>query len=116
MRDVTIDGEQVAVVGALDLDHTLTGIMPRRLPAWTRPQITDVMLDFVVQAPSGVRLRFRSDTTTVELDVMLTMLHWVPDEFEGATFDLRRRRRPGRAGPHRRPARSCTSTGGTKPM
>ncbi len=67
MRDVIIDGETVAVVGALDLDETPTGIVPRRLPAWTRPQIPDVTMEFVVQAPSGVRLRLQTDTTAVEL-------------------------------------------------
>ena len=83
-----IDGETVAVVGALDLDESPTGIVPRRLPAWTRPQIPDVTMEFVVQAPSGVRLRLQSDTTAIELDVMLTMLHWEPDVFEGVAFDL----------------------------
>ncbi len=89
MKAVSIDGERVEVVGALDVEHKPTGLVPRRLPAWTRPQIADdLMMDFVVQAPSGVRLRLRSDTTALELDVMLTMLHWSTGDFEGATFDL----------------------------
>jgi hypothetical protein len=89
MKTVSIDGEHVEVIGALDLEATATGLVPRRLPAWTRAQIPDdLMMEFVVQAPSGVRLRLRSDTTTLELDVMLTMLHWSAGPFEGAAFDL----------------------------
>ena len=31
-----------------------TGITPRRLPAWTRPQLPDIVMDVIVQMPSGV--------------------------------------------------------------
>jgi len=85
--DELLDGK-VEVVGALDLDRTATGVVPRRLPAWTRPQIPDLFMDFVVQSTSGVRLRFRTDSTSVELDAMVTMLHFEPAPFTGTAFDL----------------------------
>lgn len=78
----------VEVVGALDLDRSATGIVPRRLPAWTRPRIPDLFMDFVVQSPSGVRLRFRTDSTSIELDALVTMLHFEPAPFTGTAFDL----------------------------
>lgn len=80
-------GVDVDVVGALDLDETPTGLVPRRLPAWTRPQIPDLFMDFVVQSPSGVRLRCTTDSAAIELDVMLTLLHRLPHDVEPAVFD-----------------------------
>jgi hypothetical protein len=77
----------VEMVGALDLDRSATGVTPRRLPAWTRPQIPDVFMEGVVGMPSGVRLRFASDTTAVELDVMLTLVRQLPNPLRPAVFD-----------------------------
>jgi hypothetical protein len=88
MQTIALDGGAVELVGALDIDRTATGIVPRRLPAWTRSQIPDVFMDFVVQSPSGVRLRFATDATAVELDVMLTFVHRVPQALPPAVFDL----------------------------
>ena len=87
MREVVLDGGPVELVGALDVDRSATGITPRRLPAWTRPQIPDIVMDVIVQMPSGVRLRFRSDTTTIELDVMVTLLQILPRPLVPAVFD-----------------------------
>lgn len=88
MQDVALEGGPVELVGSLDLDRTATGIGPRRLPAWTRSQLPSIVTDAIVKMPSGVRLRFRSDTTAIELDVHLTLLQLRPRPLEPATFDL----------------------------
>jgi hypothetical protein len=84
----TVEAGPVELVGALDLDRSGTGVVARRLPAWTRPQIPDLIMDAIVQLPSGVRLRFTTDSTTVELDVMLTLIRRLPGELRPAVFDL----------------------------
>ncbi len=79
----------IEFVGALDLDATATGgIIPRRLPAWTRPQIPDLFMDVMVQMPSGVRIRFTTDATAIELDVMLTLIRIGANPLRPAVFDL----------------------------
>lgn len=88
MHEIDLDGDAVALVGALDLDRSATGWAPRRLPAWTRPQIPDVFMDAMVQMPSGVRLRFATDATDLELDVMLTLFRIEPYPLEPVVFDL----------------------------
>src|SRR6476469_3237450 len=70
--DLALTDGVVEIVGALDLDRTDTGISPRRLPAWTRPQIPDLFMEFMVTLGSGVRVAFRTDASWIELDVMPT--------------------------------------------
>ena len=53
--DVALTYGALEIVGALDLDRTDTGISPRRLPAWTRPQVPDLFMEFMVTLGSGVR-------------------------------------------------------------
>ncbi len=62
----------VEVRGALDLERTAAGALPRRLPAWTRAQYPDPFLDAVATTPSGVRLAFRTAATVVELLLLTT--------------------------------------------
>jgi hypothetical protein len=88
MKEIPLIDGPVDVVGALDLDRNETGWIPRRLPAWTRPQIPDLFMDVVVQLPSGVRLRLATTATTLELDVMLTNLCRPPLAQRPAVFDL----------------------------
>jgi lysophospholipase L1-like esterase len=88
VQDVALEGGPVELVGALDVDRSPTGIEPRRLPDWTRAQLPGIVTDVIVKMPSGVRLRFESDTAAVELDVMLTLLHLRPRPLVAATFDL----------------------------
>ncbi|MGX5682608.1 GDSL-type esterase/lipase family protein [Schumannella luteola] len=58
----------VDVVGALDLPESGEGrVRPRRLPAWTRPQMPSDNFDFVVSMTSGVRLLTRTAATAIEL-------------------------------------------------
>lgn len=60
------------VRGTLDLEPTEHGVLPHRLPARARAQNTDGQLAMAESQPSGVRLAFRTDATTVELDVLPT--------------------------------------------
>jgi len=75
-------------VGALDTDTTANGVVPRRLPAWTRPQITDLHFALVVTLPAGVRLELTSDTPELELDVLVTRLVVNGQPAKPAVFDL----------------------------
>ncbi len=62
----------VEIVGGLELEPVADGVRVRRLPAWTRPQISDIVGDFVVSMTSGVRLEFRTAATEIELVVAAT--------------------------------------------
>ncbi len=70
--ELSLEGGAVEIVGALDYDRTETGIAPRRLPAWTRPQVPDLFMDFMISLTSGVRIAFRTDSPWIELDAMPT--------------------------------------------
>ena len=75
MRSFTVDeltNHPFDFLGAPDLDLSVDGLGPRRLPAWTRPQIPNQIMDAMVSMGSGVRLRFRTDTDVIELDAMVT--------------------------------------------
>src|SRR5258708_39162259 len=80
----------VRLRGALAVERTEAGWLPRRLPLWTKAQYPDdYMADMVVQ-PAGVRLAFRTAADAVELDVLPTHGVWrgdpVPERAGG--FDL----------------------------
>ena len=63
--------DTVDVSGALDFDERGSGLAPRRLPAWTRLQMPAVM-DAMVRMPSGVRLRFATDSRRVGVHFLAT--------------------------------------------
>lgn len=69
----------VLLRGALDVERTDAGWLPRRLPLWTRAQYADQGIDEMVAQPSGVRLAFRSSADTVELDVLTWHGVWPGD-------------------------------------
>jgi GDSL-like Lipase/Acylhydrolase family len=73
LQDVPLVGGPVEIRGALDLEKTPAGILPRRLPAWTRSQYPGPFMDGVTVMPSGVRLVFRTAATRVELDLLSTV-------------------------------------------
>lgn len=68
MREIPLD--DIAIIGALDLEHSSTGISPRRLPAWTRPQLPDDLSRVMVATTAGVRLVFSTSSTAIELDAL----------------------------------------------
>ena len=77
----------VSVLGALDYDARSGGVSPRRLPAWTRPQLPQ-MLDVMVRMPSGVRLAFRTNSAAVTLSVNTTRMVTPPAAPRPVVFDL----------------------------
>jgi hypothetical protein len=80
----------VRLSGALGLERTEAGWLPRRLPLWTRSQYPDQYMDDMVVQPSGVRLAFRTAADAVELDVLAThgVWHTDPPPQNTAGFDL----------------------------
>ncbi|MFF2225312.1 GDSL-type esterase/lipase family protein [Streptomyces globisporus] len=86
--------------GALDLEQTERGVLPHRLPARARRQITDGQLAMAESQPSGVRLAFRTRATAVELDVVATKRVYVgaPPRPDGVYELLVDGRLAGRAG------------------
>ncbi|MFI9788805.1 GDSL-type esterase/lipase family protein [Kitasatospora sp. NPDC051984] len=70
MREYPLAGGPVEVRGALDLEATAAGVMPRRLPAWTKEQYQDPSVYGGTLMPSGVRLVFRTDARVLEFVVL----------------------------------------------
>lgn len=87
MQPIPLLGGPVRLTGALDVDQRPTGIIPRRLPDWTRPQVPPFMVAVATQ-PSGVRLEFDSDTRCIELDLKLARFEQGPAGVADAVFDL----------------------------
>ena len=80
----------VLLLGALELERTRAGWLPRRLPAWTRPQYPEQGVEDMVVQPSGVRLAFCTSADSFELDVLTTQALWPGDAITGGVggFDL----------------------------
>ncbi len=87
MRTIPLEDGPVRLVGALDLDRSATGITPRRLPDWTRPQVP-LFMEYMVTQPSGVRLEFTTDARSLELDVITTQLEFPGRKKTDIVFDL----------------------------
>jgi lysophospholipase L1-like esterase len=88
MQDIDLDGDLVRFAGVQDVERTADAWVPRRLPAWTRPQIVSPEMQFLVGMPSGARLEMDTDSTAIELDVGLTLLRMGDDPTLPAAFDL----------------------------
>ncbi len=86
MKIVALD--DICARGALDRDVTADGVVFRRLPPWTRHQITDIQLALMITMPAGVRLEFQTDAADIELDVMLTLLQFKDRPLKPPVFDL----------------------------
>lgn len=86
--ELALEGGALEIVGALDFDRTETGIAPRRLPAWTRPQVPDLFMDFMITLTSGVRIAFRTDSPWIELDAMPTGFAITGMPVHPISFDL----------------------------
>ena len=87
MQSVPLLYGPVRLTGALDVDQRPTGIIPRRLPHWTRPQVPPFMKAVATQ-PSGVRLEFSTDARKLELDLKLARFERSPQGVAPAVFDL----------------------------
>ena len=86
MQTIRLENGPVRFVGALDFDRRPTGIVPRRLPNWTRPQVP-LFMEIMVTMPSGVRLEFATTSRTIELDVLPTRIE-ISKPPAPAVFDL----------------------------
>jgi hypothetical protein len=88
--DVPLTDGPVEIRGALDLERTDVGLRPRRLPAWTRPQIPEAFGDMVVAQPSGVRLAFTTSASALELQVRIsrTLFPGAPEPQPAGVFEL----------------------------
>jgi len=73
--------------GALDFDQRGKGVSPRRLPPWTRLQ-TPPLMDVVVRMPSGVRLRFRTDSSRIGVEFHATNMVTPPSPRRAVSFNL----------------------------
>ena len=90
LTEVPLVGGPVEIRGALDLEQTDVGLRPRRLPAWTRPQIPEAFGDMVVAQPSGVRLVLTTEASTLELTVRIsrTLFPGAPEPQPAGVFAL----------------------------
>jgi hypothetical protein len=79
--------DQVSWCGAMDFDQRPNGLSPRRLPAWTRPQIPE-MLEIMLRMPSGVRLQFETDSDSVGITALCTNNRMLGAEKRPVVFDL----------------------------
>jgi hypothetical protein len=64
------------VRGAVELEPTDHGLLPHRLPAWARRQTADEQLLEAETRTSGVRVVFRTNATTIELDTLRTTVRY----------------------------------------
>ncbi|WP_205687433.1 SGNH/GDSL hydrolase family protein [Cellulomonas endophytica] len=82
---------RVEVRGAAWLEATADGLLPHRLPAWTRDQQPDDFMRMCDEQPAGVRLRFRTAARRLALVVRVHRGTLSPDSdatVPGEPFDL----------------------------
>lgn len=72
LREVSFD--DIEIRGAIVVDRTPEGLLPRRLPAWARAQIPDPFMVQTTAESAGIRLAFRSSASRIELDVRATRM------------------------------------------
>lgn len=69
---IPLPDERVEILGASWFEPTERGLLPHRLPAWTRTQWPDVGYGQNVTQGSGVRLRFTTASDRVVLHVAVS--------------------------------------------
>jgi hypothetical protein len=87
-HDLRLDTPPIRLAGILDTTLSDTGLRLHRLPAWARAQIIDPAFHILETWPSGARIDFASDTTSVEIDAMLTRLQIGDMAWPNHGFDL----------------------------
>ncbi|HUR77573.1 MAG TPA: GDSL-type esterase/lipase family protein [Acidimicrobiales bacterium] len=83
---IPLPDERIGVEGAVDVDVSPTGITPRRMAKAYRHQLP-MEVEFLASSPSGVRLRFATDSRSVGLELLATHLG-VGETVYAATIDL----------------------------
>ncbi|MFE6685156.1 GDSL-type esterase/lipase family protein [Streptomyces sp. NPDC057743] len=76
MQEIPLTGGPVEFRGALEWETVGAGVLPLRLPAWTRAQYPDAFTRGVAEMPTGVRLAFRTEARRLELQVLTTVWHF----------------------------------------
>lgn len=87
MQRIPLPDDRVAIVGAIDIERTADGFIPRRLPHKYRHQYP-MEVDILTNSPSGVRLAFVTDSNTIGLEVLGTHLQLGTQDVLPATLDL----------------------------
>ena len=83
----TVD-PRVRLAGIADLTTMERGALTERLPAWARAQLVDPAIGFVSSMPSGGRLEFVIDSTSIVLEAVFTRLEYGGITPHTATIDL----------------------------
>ena len=86
--DLRTDDPRVRLAGIVDLTSHERGALTERLPAWARAQLIDPAIGFVSSMPSGGRLEFVTDSSTIELEAVFTRLEYGGITPHTATVDL----------------------------
>jgi lysophospholipase L1-like esterase len=86
--DLRAADPRVRLAGIVDLTEMERGALTERLPRWARAQLVDPAIGFVSSMPSGGRLEFVTDSTTVELEAVFTRLEYAGITPHTATIDL----------------------------
>ena len=86
--DLRTADPRVRLAGICDLTTKARGALTERLPAWARAQLIDPAIGFVSSMPSGGRLEFVTDSTTIELEAVFTRLEYGGVTPHTATIDL----------------------------
>ena len=74
--DLRVGDPRVRLAGIADLTSKNRGALTERLPAWARAQLIDPAIAFVSSMPSGGRLEFVTDSTSIELEAVFTRLEY----------------------------------------
>jgi hypothetical protein len=90
MTTIELNGEdpRVRLAGIAGLSTRTRGSLTERLPAWARAQLVDKAIGFVSSMPSGGRLEFVTDSTSIELEAVFTRLEYAGITPHTATVDL----------------------------
>ncbi|MGO4276833.1 hypothetical protein AB4Z22_44580, partial [Paenibacillus sp. TAF58] len=88
-REVPLDGGAIEIRGAITVDRTERGVLPRRLGEVARRQIPDDFMRASVSQSAGIRLAFRTSATRIELTVLATkMIESETAPMPAATYEL----------------------------
>jgi hypothetical protein len=74
--DLRAGDQRVRLAGIADLTAMERGALTERLPGWARAQLLDPSIGFVSSMPSGGRLEFVTDSTSIELESVFTRLEY----------------------------------------
>ena len=84
----TLDLDSLPIVGAAEVEVGAQGLVPHRLPGFARVQTSEPAMALIESMPAGVRLRFRTSATELELDVDLTLVQVMDKPPVPAVFDV----------------------------